>query len=163
MMDIIYSFQGKYSFLSNFFVHEPISYNEMVANNVETLYQASKPLDATEALKILGTFTPTQAKKLGRNVILREDWEKKKVSIMYDLLTLKFQIPELREKLSSTCGMILIEGNWWQDRFWGVCEKEGLNVLGELLMEVRKLITSEKPITFDRKEIYGRVDIKRSI
>lgn len=163
MMNIVYSFQKDYFFLSNFFNHDLIFYNDMAATNVETLYQASKPLFKVDSEKILKTSSPGEAKKLGRRGELSHDWEKRKVSIMYDLLTLKFKIPELRNKLISTAGMVLIEGNYWQDRFWGVCEGEGLNILGEMLMEIRRLITHEKLIIFDRKEIYGRVDIRKFV
>lgn len=31
----------------------------------------------------------------------------------------------------------LIEGNYWHDTYWGVCEGVGENHLGKLLMEIR--------------------------
>jgi hypothetical protein len=57
---------------------------------------------------------------------------------MYDLLRKKFaNYPLLRKMLMETGDAILIEGNYWNDRFWGICG-EGLNVLGILLMLVRE-------------------------
>lgn len=37
--------------------------------------------------------------------------------------------------------MINNEGNTWGDKFWGVCDGEGENHLGKLLMEVRAELT----------------------
>ena len=31
----------------------------------------------------------------------------------------------------------LVEDNWWGDKFWGVCNGEGENHLGKLLMKIR--------------------------
>ena len=39
--------------------------------------------------------------------------------------------------LLSTCSSIIIEGNLWQDTFWGVVNGEGQNNLGLLLMLLR--------------------------
>ena len=42
-------------------------------------------------------------------------------------------------KLEDTNGKELIEGNPWKDTLWGVCEGKGRNILGIILMEIRKL------------------------
>ena len=34
----------------------------------------------------------------------------------------------------------LIEENWWNDTFWGVCRGVGKNHLGQILMKIRKEI-----------------------
>ena len=79
-----------------------------------------------------------QAKRLGRRVELRSDWETVKIEIMRQVLKSKFtHNPELREKLIATGNTELIEGNNWNDRFWGVCRGVGKNHLGKLLMEIR--------------------------
>jgi predicted NAD-dependent protein-ADP-ribosyltransferase YbiA (DUF1768 family) len=56
---------------------------------------------------------------------------------METLLRQKFAHPELRAKLKETNDAELVEGNWWGDRFWGVCRGEGENHLGKLLMKIR--------------------------
>ena len=63
---------------------------------------------------------------------------------MRDCLRLKFEIPELREALLNTDNAKLIEGNWWGDKFWGICNGVGENNLGKLLMEVRDEIRRNK-------------------
>lgn len=42
------------------------------------------------------------------------------------------------KKLIKTGDAELIEGNWWGDKYWGMCNGEGMNKLGKILMQVRK-------------------------
>jgi predicted NAD-dependent protein-ADP-ribosyltransferase YbiA (DUF1768 family) len=56
---------------------------------------------------------------------------------MEELVRRKFADPELAEKLLATGDEELVEGNTWNDRFWGVCRGEGRNELGKILMRVR--------------------------
>ena len=57
---------------------------------------------------------------------------------MKDGLYAKFtQNSELYNLLLSTGSSIIIEGNQWQDTFWGVVNGEGQNNLGLLLMLLR--------------------------
>lgn len=87
----------------------------------------------------------SQAKAAGKKVLLREDWDQIKVDVMTEVVRLKFQQnPELRTKLLSTGDALLVEGNWWKDTFWGVCNGIGNNHLGQILMKVRSEI-NEKP------------------
>jgi ribA/ribD-fused uncharacterized protein len=69
---------------------------------------------------------------------MRDDWNDIKIDVMRDLLQEKFSDDDLRELLLATGDAELIEGNTWNDYFWGVCLGEGQNWLGKLLMEVRK-------------------------
>lgn len=72
---------------------------------------------------------------------MRSDWEDIKVSIMSDLIAQKFTSNNrLGELLLNTGDAILIEGNHWNDTFWGVCNNVGKNMLGKLLMQRRKEI-----------------------
>jgi predicted NAD-dependent protein-ADP-ribosyltransferase YbiA (DUF1768 family) len=40
--------------------------------------------------------------------------------------------------LDATGDRKLVEGNYWHDTFWGVCNGVGENYLGEILMHVRQ-------------------------
>jgi len=102
-----------------------------------------KCANPSDKLMIAGLATPALAKKVGRRVAMRADWDMIKVGVMKELLTLKFADPELRRALLKTGDAVLIEGNTWNDRFWGVCAGQGKNMLGKLLMEVRKDIVKE--------------------
>lgn len=44
---------------------------------------------------------------------------------------------DLRRRLLETGDAELVEGNTWGDRFWGVCDGEGENHLGRVLIKVR--------------------------
>lgn len=134
--DIIDSFTDNYFFLSNFSLSE-VTYEGMIYPTVEHAFQAAKTLDIVERCKIAALSTPGQAKRAGRKVLLRDDWENIKIEVMRNLLHQKFEQPDLKKKLEETFPKDLIEGNNWGDTFWGVCDGEGRNVLGKLLMGIR--------------------------
>lgn len=131
------SFQGEYRFLSNFWpatvVYEGITYH-----TVEHAYQSAKTLDMSERRRIAALATPSAAKTAGRALAQRADWEAVKLRVMEDCVRYKFtHDAELRAKLLATGDAELIEGNTWNDTFWGVCEGKGENHLGMILMKVR--------------------------
>lgn len=132
----ISSFRGEHFFLSNFY-SSPVTVDNIYYPTVEHAYQASKTLDYLERERIRRAQTPGIAKKLGKRITLREDWEDIKLSVMEYLLRQKFSREPLREKLKQTGDADLIEGNLWGDRFWGVYNGKGENHLGRLLMKIR--------------------------
>lgn len=142
MSKAITSFRGKYSFLSNFypsFVH----FESMRFAAVEDAFQAAKTLDLSERQRIAMAPSPADAKRMGRHVDLRPDWEDIKINVMHDLLVEKFQDPRLKTKLLATGDAYLEEGNKHGDRFWGTVDGKGENHLGKLLMEVRDQLKGE--------------------
>ena len=136
----ITEFNGEFAFLSNFYPCE-IEYEGITYPTVEHAYQAAKSLDKEVHKKIAKLKYPGQAKKAGRHLHIRSDWEDVKVKIMEYLLMKKFAgYHELSEKLYDTGERYLEEGNNWGDTFWGVCSGKGRNMLGLLLMSVREKI-----------------------
>lgn len=133
---MINSFSGRYAFLSNFYP-EQIEYEGILYPSSEHAFQAAKTLDKTERLRISKLETPGQAKRAGRKVTLRPDWEENKIYVMKDILLIKFSNPDLMKKLISTGKRKLVEDNNWGDTFWGVCNGKGENNLGKLLMVIR--------------------------
>lgn len=115
----ISEFRGEYYFLSNFY-SAPVTYNGMCFENNEAAFQAAKcPERMTEFCRL----NPSEAKRLGRRVKLRGDWEEVKDTVMYEICKAKFsQNPDLADKLVATKDAELIEGNTWGDRIWGVCD-----------------------------------------
>lgn len=139
--EAIDSFRGPNYFLSNYF-GAPISVNGLVFPTNEHAFAAFKTTDLTLRAYIAQLPTPGEAKKHGRALALRPDWEEIKVDVMRHLIFQKFkQHPDLALKLLETRGSKLIEGNTWGDREWGVDEHGvGKNLLGRLLMERRGII-----------------------
>jgi N-glycosidase YbiA len=135
-MKRIDSFRGDYCFLSNFHPCK-IQYEGIEYTSVEHAYQASKSMSWKIRKEIANLLKPGDAKRMGKNLLIRKDWDTVKLSIMKELVKKKFSIPELQKKLLATGDAELVEGNWWGDDFWGVCNGRGENYLGKILMEVR--------------------------
>ena len=146
---MITEFDGKYAFLSNFF-YAPFVYDGIIYPTNEHFFQAMKTLDQEKRKQIAEAKTPGVAKRMGRQVQLREDWEEVKYTAMRVGVERKFDAhPGLAEKLIATGDAILIEGNSWHDNTWGSCfcpkcaAIAGKNWLGEILMERRKELVSD--------------------
>ena len=138
-------FMDEHFFLSNFYESFLLVPGLCMATSVEHAYQAMKvdgrPSFENQKEWVLSADTPGEAKKRGRRVQLREDWELVKIPVMRDLLALKFFFDtKLSIKLLATGGATLVEGNHWGDTFWGVCDGQGSNHLGKLLMERREIL-----------------------
>jgi hypothetical protein len=151
----ISKFSGRYRFLSNFFpapivmsfVHEGKRYRFLMPT-VENAFQAAKVdthiIGRVARIRAFVDLTAGEAKRAGRKVALRSDWEGIKLSIMHALLVQKFSHADLRARLLATGDTELIEGNTWGDTWWGVDLRtgEGENHLGKTLMRVRAEIQS---------------------
>ena len=112
-------FKGQNFFLSNFYTCN-IEYDGLKFNNVEAAFQAQKCVD-DEQKKAFTGISGADAKRLGRRVKLRTDWESVKVDIMKELVKQKFiQNPELLKRLMDTGDEELVEGNYWGDTFWAL-------------------------------------------
>lgn len=128
----ITSFQKEFRFLSNFYI-------EPDGTHVEGEYQARKLFPPALYVQ---NMRPAEAKAWGSlpstKQELRKDWEQVNVGIMQQLVTDKFMDhKELSTLLLATGERELVEGNWWGDRFWGVCNGVGQNEIGKILMMVR--------------------------
>lgn len=140
MINKIDRFVGKYAFLSNFYP-SPISYGGISYPTVEHAYQAQKTQDQKLRTQISMLDTPGNAKRMGRVLPLRPDWSDEfKLGIMYWLVKEKFEDSDLEKLLLETGDAELVEGNNWNDTYWGVrsYDGEGENHLGKILMRVRQ-------------------------
>ena len=135
-------FRREYDFLSNF--HPARITMEMPDGrlhtflNAEAAFQAHKTSDTSEIEKFEG-MRGGQAKRYGRKVYIRdiEKWNSERNDIMFKVVTEKFkQNPELMQKLRDIKEPI-VEDNDWGDTYWGVCNGNGENHLGKILMMVR--------------------------
>jgi ribA/ribD-fused uncharacterized protein len=133
----INSFRGENSFLSNM-SGSSFKVGQETYPTVEHFFQAMKTTDPAERAKILATKTAGEAKKIGKTVTLRKNWNQIREEVMETGLRAKFQQnPELKKRLIDTGDVNLIEGNTWGDTFWGEVDGKGQNKLGKLLMKIR--------------------------
>lgn len=132
---MIDEFKGKYYFLSNFYPHT-FWYKGIKYKNSEAAFQAQKNILRS---KDFSNLTASKAKYLGKRVELRKDWDKVKLSIMRDILQSKFSDEKLKKRLISTYPHKLVEGNDWNDDYWGVILEtgKGENNLGKILEDLR--------------------------
>lgn len=143
-MEPIEEFRKDYFFLSNFYP-VAVTYKEYEFPTVEHAFQGAKCTLKSDIEKILKCKTPAAAKRLGRRVAIKDNWDSKRVDIMRLLLRDKFcdNNSQLKELLTSTGQRKIIEGNRFHDNYWGQCKcarhrnTPGKNMLGELLMEIR--------------------------
>jgi ribA/ribD-fused uncharacterized protein len=136
-------FNGKFAFLSNFHASK-IKNLYGVFPTAEHLYQSAKTNDNQDKERIRLAVSPGRAKRMGKNALLRSNWEEIKSSVMLAIVRMKFnQNHDLAKKLLETYPAELIEGNNWHDNEWGDCRCnrckliEGQNKLGKILMQVR--------------------------
>lgn len=139
----ITDFRGEYAFLSNFYPCD-LEMDGQTFPTLEHAFQAAKTLDFAQRRQIRDAKSPSEAKRLGRKIKRRADWFDVSLQTMLALLQQKFtRYPDLREKLLATGAAELIEGNSWNDRFYGAVWDShakrwvGENHLGRLLMQVR--------------------------
>lgn len=129
-------FRGKYFFLSNFY-DSPVIYESGVYKNAESAYQAQK----SGQIEKFFNLSPLDAKKLGNELPLCNNWEKNKDNVMLEIVLQKFKNNEtIREKLLDTGKSVLEEGNTWGDTYWGTVNGKGRNQLGKILMTVREIL-----------------------
>ena len=146
---MINCFDKEWAFLSNFYESE-IEFEGIVYPTNEHFFQAMKTLDIDERRAIANALTPGKAKRMGRRVTLRSDWEEVKEEVMFLGLCLKFADDQLADWLLETGDEELVEGTTWHDNEWGNCTCEkcknipGKNKLGKLLMKVRGMIKEER-------------------
>jgi ribA/ribD-fused uncharacterized protein len=132
----IKGFFGDYRWLSNF---HPciIAYQGLIYPSSENAYQAAKS-DDNEIKELFVNISTVEAKNKGRKIKIRHDWEDEKLTVMEDILMIKFAEYTLAQALISTKNRYLEETNWWNDRYWGVCNGKGENHLGKIIMRIRE-------------------------
>lgn len=151
----IASFEGEHRWLSNF---EPVlvALDGRAYPSVEHAYQAAKTLELPLREQFQDIHLSSgQAKRRGKLLPLRPDWEQVKEGVMADLLRQKFANPSLGQRLRSTGNRYIVEGNSWHDNFWGECECRrcrgetvAQNRLGHLLMQVRAELLGRPPAPY---------------
>lgn len=147
-MKEINEFKGEYRWLSNFWPCS-VAFEGVEYPSVEHAFVAAKTTKESTRKVIKNLKTAAEAKRLGRSLKLRDDWDSIKLSIMKELIAYKFtKNYVLKDKLMETDKAQLIEGNTWNDTYWGVCNGIGYNHLGKILMSTREILIFEQDIPF---------------
>ena len=119
-------------------------------HTVENAYQAEKVIycldmsyeERREAVRKFQTLTPNQAKRAGRKLSQRSDfdhalWQENSIQLMTTLVQYKFRNNPGLMILLKEIDEEIVEDNTWGDTFWGRCNGVGENHLGRILMRVR--------------------------
>ena len=129
-------FRGEYYFLSNMY-NCPITIYGVPYKCAEAAFQSFKVPLCKRSMFI--NKNGYEAKRLGRLVKLPSNWDAVRTEAMMTVIYEKFkQNADLRERLLATGNEHIQEDNDWNDKFWGVCNGEGCNMLGKILMNVRE-------------------------
>ena len=133
---------GEHGIYSNFFPRM-FTLNRRRWKSVEHYYQAAKTKDPSEAVKIRRCKNAAVAKRLGKAVKLRNDWDSVKVSVMEEAVYAKFsQHEDLKKRLLDTGDSIIHEDSPY-DFIWGWGKGKGQDLLGKVLMKVRDRLREE--------------------
>lgn len=142
---VVTEFKGEHAYLSNFdmnkFEWRGIEFpsGEHAFSYAKAFYSKSYRFTDDYQSKVLNAKTPGLAKREGRSMLIDVDeWDKRKVMHMREIVHAKFLgVQGYAGQLINTGAMMLVEGNTWNDTFWGRCGGKGFNTLGAILMEER--------------------------
>lgn len=131
-----------YAWLSNFHI-APLEYDGQIYSSVEHAYQAAKTLDPVIRAHIAKQWSARDAKREGKRIALRADWNDVKLNVMRSLIDIKFfGHARLGQALLNTNGHKLIHLSPW-DTYWGVdYQGSGHNHLGHIIMNTRTRLTA---------------------
>ena len=135
-----YKVHDAYGCFSNF-AHYEFELDGKVWKTSEHYFQSQKfsGTEYEEEIRLLDS--PMKVAQIGRNreLPLRKDWEQAKDDVMRRAVYAKFsQNKEIRDVLISTGQEVLVEKTS-NDYYWGCgTDGNGQNMLGKILMEVRK-------------------------
>lgn len=143
---MIYEFRGDYGWLSNFYPCK-VTYRHSEFDSVEQAYMFAKNDTSGDWLEFCLNNPPAICKAQSKLIKIRDDWDSVKLEIMELLLEQKFNKEPFKSKLIATGNRNIIEGNYWNDSFWGIDLKVnpnyGENHLGRIIMKIRDNLKNE--------------------
>jgi len=121
----------------------------------EALFQASKNIsDESYIARQQQAKNPRVSKTIGSRIAVTNEWEKNRLEIMKEILTLKTsQHPEILCKLTRTGLRKIIYNNRLDDYFGLGPHGRGKNMYGKILMEIRDKRYREMSPEFTRADI----------
>ncbi len=129
MTEPVTRFSGEYAFLSSFaqipFMYNIPGFGLVQLPDREHGFQALKTDHPEQIRAVLYAGSAAGAKRQGRQVTMRPCWEQDRQSEMLSLILAQFrQNPACRGLLAATGDAELVEGNTWNDTFWGAIPLE---------------------------------------
>ena len=136
---------GELGYLANYSNHG-FTKNGIFYKTVEHYYQSEKFNDPEIKNKIINADTPKEASNIGRDRSLKriDDFKSIKNQVMFDGILEKFrQHRDIAYKLIETRNKLIAEATI-DEYYWGIGkDKSGKNVIGDILVGVRKRIKEE--------------------
>lgn len=157
--DVVDGFFDEYSFLSNFH-RVPCVVRGVTFKTSEHAYQALK-LDDPKLVKLVADEpTPFACKKKLHEIVdagLAEHPDLETLKRIMDIcIAGKFREGTvMAEMLVRTDPKLLVEGNWWKDQRYGVCQGKGMNLLGKALMRRRLVLTQRTLYSWENDYLFG--------
>lgn len=141
-----YNPEGEFGWLANFSHHSFVLHGYLWPS-VEHYFQANKFAEESRVERVRGCRTAIQAKAIAKmmRAYKRPDWCAIRVDVMRGGIDAKFrQNPELLDLLLGTLPRDLIETAPGDD-YWGIGpDGQGRNIMGILLMDLRKQLCLER-------------------
>ncbi len=134
------------------FAHYPFELDNVMWPSVEHYFQAMKFTNQQHQNNIREAKSPELARSRGRSRLkkMRPDWGTKKRAYMTRASYIKCRTyPQIANQLMVSNPKKIIENNQY-DYFWGCGrDRRGLNVFGEILMDIRQKLLSINQYTLD--------------
>lgn len=133
-------FSGPLAFLSNFHPCDvTVAFGDgtsLTFPSVENAYQACKCANP-EDREPFTHLSPGDAKRTGKTVAIRADWDEHRMTVMQYCLAQKFRDPAMAQRLVDVDPADLTEVNDWGDTFWGISGGVGEDHLGRMLRKIQ--------------------------
>jgi ribA/ribD-fused uncharacterized protein len=157
-------YTSQYDWMRNDY-HSKIKVGGIEYPTAEHAYQAAKTTDKTLKKAIADQVFIADARKMGRNLDLPDNWDDRKGDIMQTILRQKFmQNEEIADRLMKTDYDSIVAD--MRDEYWGTGKNGfGENYLGAYLEEVRQeiqILNGYDPESDEEKEP-DQEDINRTI
>lgn len=128
--DAVAGFSGPNRFLSNFWFCN-IRFEGVLYPSTEHAFQAAKTLSTAHRKSIAQACSAADAKRLGRRVSLRPDWDQVRTAVMLEINRQKYSQQILRRALLATQSRPIFEVTTrWNDQIWGVVQLPGGDYIG---------------------------------
>lgn len=130
------------NFLSNF-SPSPIELDGIVYPTAQHAFLAARTDNPAQRERLSQVKSPFRAKIAASRFPVRADWPQVELTVLEQVMRLKFRDPTLRQKLASTGDALILLLNDWGDNYDGVClDKDsdhwwGENRVGLILMAIR--------------------------